>query len=58
MKQRSEDTGREKTEKRKEQPVCSLCQSPLIGEAIEAGKCQCCGHRFDPKELKAAEDKA
>jgi hypothetical protein len=29
-------------------PICPLCQSPLIAEAIEAGKCQCCGHRFEP----------
>ena len=52
MKQTSDDTGQETTKKAKEALSCSLCRSPLIGEAIEAGKCQCCGHRFEPKDIK------
>ena len=52
MKRASTDTGEETPKKTKEEMICPLCESPLIGEAIEAGKCQCCGHRFEPKELK------
>jgi ribosomal protein L37AE/L43A len=42
-------------QEKKEELTCPLCQSPLIREAIEAGKCQCCGHRFDPKKLQKSE---
>lgn len=55
MRQTSEDTGQETTKKTEEQPTCPLCRSPLIREAIQAGKCQCCGHPFDPKDLKKIE---
>ena len=40
------------TTEKEEQPTCPLCRSPLVREAIEAGKCQCCGHRFKPEDLK------
>ena len=52
MKQISRNGDQETTPPTKEELTCPLCESPLIGEAIEAGKCQCCGHRFDLKELK------
>ena len=55
MKHSSDDTGQETTQKPKEQPICPLCRTPLIGEAITAGKCQCCGHRFELKDLKETE---
>ncbi len=55
MEQTSKDSGQETTKKTKEQPICPLCRAPLISEAIVAGKCQCCGHRFDPKDLKNTE---
>lgn len=29
--------------------ICPSCQSPLISEAVKKGKCQCCGHEFDPQ---------
>jgi hypothetical protein len=48
----SENNDQETAKKPDEQPTCPLCESPLIGEAIEAGRCQCCGHRFDPKEVR------
>jgi rubredoxin len=52
MEQTSGDAGPETTPQTKKELTCPLCESTLIGEAIEAGKCQCCGHRFDPEELK------
>jgi rubredoxin len=48
----SEDTDQETIKKTKEDLTCPLCRSPLIGKAIDAGKCQCCGHRFDPKDME------
>lgn len=55
MRQITENNDQETTKKTEEQPTCPLCRSPLIGEAIKAGKCQCCGHTFDPKDVKKAE---
>jgi len=55
MKQTSEDSRQKTTKKAEEQLTCPVCRSPLIGEAVEAGKCQCCGHRFDPKDIKKTE---
>lgn len=52
MRQTSDDTGQETTQETKEPLTCPLCRSPLVREAIDTGKCQCCGHRFDPKDLK------
>jgi len=54
MRQTPEETGQETTTKPEEQPACPLCRSPLIGEAIESGKCQCCGHRFEREEIQAS----
>jgi hypothetical protein len=52
MKRISGDVSQDTTPTTKEPPTCPLCRSPLIGEAIDAGKCQCCGHRFDPKDIR------
>lgn len=38
--------------------TCPSCRSPLIGEAMSTGKCQCCGHRFDPEALRRAAEKS
>lgn len=54
MRQPSDDTGQETSKKVKEELTCPLCETTLISEAIEAGKCQCCGHRFEPEDLKKA----
>ena len=40
------------TEDTQEEQTCSLCRSPLIQEAIDAGKCQCCGHPINPAGQK------
>jgi hypothetical protein len=53
MRQVFETADQETPPKTKKELTCPLCRSPLIGEAIKAGKCQCCGHRFDPEELKS-----
>lgn len=52
MREMSEDANQETIKKTKDELTCPLCRSPLIGEAIESGKCQCCGHRFNPIEIK------
>ena len=51
MYQTSEDPTQETSAEPEEQPTCPLCRSPLIGEAIENGKCQCCGHRFERQNI-------
>lgn len=51
MSQEKEEAKEQEPEVKSERPICPLCQSPLIGEAIRTGKCQCCGHRFDPEDL-------
>lgn len=52
MTQPTAETGQETGKQAKEALTCPLCESPLIGEAIEAGKCQCCGYRFKAEDLK------
>ena len=47
MNRTSDGNEQETTEKSTPPKVCPLCESPLIGEAIKTGKCQCCGHVFD-----------
>lgn len=52
MRKISENRDQETAKKTDERPTCPLCEAPLITEAIKAGKCQCCGHRFDPKDVR------
>ena len=52
MREEVEETGQPTNGTTTEELTCPLCESPLIGEAIEAGKCQCCGHRFQVEDLK------
>lgn len=39
-----------------EELTCPSCLSPLISEALQKGKCQCCGHEFDPEALTKSDD--
>lgn len=39
-----------------EELTCPSCLSPLISEAVKTGKCQCCGHEFDPEELRQEQE--